>query len=44
MDVVMATGCLLGGLFFLIMSFYLALCFIQWVGDVIEEKRWRYWR
>ena len=26
------------------LSFYLTLCFIQWLGDVIENKSWRYWR
>ena len=36
--------CLIGGLFGLMMSFYLALCFIQWVGDVVEEKRWLVWK
>ena len=32
---------LMGGLFGIMMSFYLAMCFIQWIADVIEEKRWR---
>ena len=35
---------ILGGLFGLLLSFYLALCFIQWVSDVIEEKRWLVWK
>ena len=35
---------ILGGLFGLLLSFYLALCFIQWVSDVIEEKRWQVWK
>jgi len=32
---------IMGGLFGIMLSFYLALCFIQWISDVIEEKRWR---
>ena len=32
---------LMGALFGIMMSFYLAMCFVQWVADVIEEKRWR---
>ena len=35
---------IMGGLFGMLLSFYLALCFIQWVSDVIEEKRWLVWR
>ena len=34
----------IGALFGMMLSFYLALCFIQWVSDVIEEKRWMIWR
>ena len=35
---------LLGGLFGMMMSFYILLCFIQWISDVIDEKRWLVWR
>ena len=35
---------LMGGLFGMMLSFYIALCFIQWVSDVVEEKRWEVWR
>ena len=35
---------MIGGLFGMMLSFYLALCFIQWVTDVIEQKRWMVWR
>ena len=35
---------MIGGLFGMMLSFYLALCFIQWISDVIEEKRWLVWR
>ena len=35
--------CGFGGLFGLMMSFYLSLCFIQWVSDVIDEQRWKWW-
>jgi hypothetical protein len=34
----------LGGLFTLLMSFYILLCFIQWVSDVVEEERWYVWK
>ncbi len=44
MDLVMTAGCLVGGLFGLIMSFYLALCFICWIGDILENKKWRFWK
>ena len=32
------------GLFSMLMSFYILLCFIQWISDVIEEERWLVWR
>ena len=35
---------MIGGLFGMMLSFYLALCFIQWISDVIDEKRWLVWR
>ena len=35
---------LIGGLFGIMLSFYLLLVFIQWVSDVIDEKRWQVWR
>lgn len=44
MDGLIAVMCIVGGLFGLMMSFYLALCFIQWTSDVVEEKRWQVWR
>jgi hypothetical protein len=44
MDIVLSVGCILGGLAGLLFSFYLGLCFIQWVGDVIENKSWRFWK
>ena len=34
---------LMGGLFALMLSFYIVLCFIQWISDVIDEKRWQVW-
>ena len=34
----------IGSLFGMMLSFYLALCFIQWISDVIEEKRWYVWK
>ena len=35
---------LMSGLFGMMMSFYILLCFIQWIGDVIDEKRWLIWK
>ena len=35
---------MMGGLFGMMLSFYIVLCFIQWVSDVIEEKRWYVWK
>ena len=32
------------GLFSMLMSFYILLCFIQWISDVIEEERWLVWK
>ena len=31
------------GLFSMLMSFYILLCFIQWISDVVDEKRWLIW-
>ena len=41
MDLLLTAGCLIGGLFGMMLTFYLVLCFICWVGDVIENKKWR---
>ena len=35
---------LMGGLFGIMMSFYIVLCFIDWVDGVIVEKRWQTWK
>jgi len=35
---------LIGGLFGMMLSFYILLCFIQWVSDVVDEKRWYVWK
>ena len=43
-NVVLGVFMILGGLFGIMLSFYILLCFIQWVSDVIEEKRWMVWR
>ena len=31
------------GLFSMLMSFYILLCFVQWISDVVDEKRWLIW-
>jgi len=35
---------LMGGLFGMMLSFYIVLCFIQWISDVWDEKRWMIWK
>jgi len=35
---------LIMGLFGMMLSFYLLLCFIQWISDVIDERRWYVWK
>ena len=35
---------IMGGLFGMMLSFYILLCFIQWISDVIDEKRWMIWK
>ena len=32
------------GLFSMLMSFYILLCFVQWISDVVDEKRWYVWK
>ena len=34
----------IGGVFGMMLSFYVLLCFIQWISDVIDEKRWYVWK
>ena len=43
-NILLGVLCLLGGLFGLMLSFYLLLCFIQWISDVVDEKRWYVWK
>jgi hypothetical protein len=40
MGMLLNVGCIIGAMFGMMLSFYLVLCFIQWISDVIEEKRW----
>ena len=35
---------LMGGLFGIMLGFYIVLCFIDWVDGVIVEKRWQTWK
>ena len=37
MDLIKTIFYMVGGLFTLMMSFYLALCFVCWAGDTIEK-------
>ena len=43
-DIFISVLYLIGGLFGMMLSFYLLLCFIQWVSDVVDEKRWQVWK
>ena len=43
-DLLIQVLMLFGGMFGMMLSFYLLLCFIQWIGDVVDEKRWLIWK
>ena len=43
-EMILGVLMIMGGLFGIMLSFYLVLCFIQWVSDVWEEKRWYQWK
>ena len=43
-NMVLGVLMIMGGLFGMMLSFYILLCFIQWVSDVIDERRWEMWR
>ena len=43
-DLLIQVLMLFGGMFGMMLSFYLLLCFIQWIGDVVDEKRWMIWK
>ena len=42
-DITIGLGCVLGAMFGVLIGLYLALSFIVWIGDVIENKSWKYW-
>ncbi len=44
MDMVMGIGCVFAGILCIMLSVYIALCFISWAGEVIETKSWRFWK
>ncbi len=44
MNVLLAILYLIGGMFGMMLSFYMLLLFIQWVSDVVDEKRWLVWK
>ena len=43
-DIFFGIVTLMGGLFGIMLSFYMVLCFIQWISDVVDEKRWEIWK
>ena len=38
-NMVLGVLMIMGGLFGLMLSFYLLLCFIQWVSDMVDDYR-----
>ena len=42
MDLLFTAGCLIGGLFGMMLTFYLTLCFICWIEDVWDKTTWRW--
>ena len=34
---------LFGGMFGVMLGFYIVLCFIDWVDRVVTERRWKGW-
>jgi hypothetical protein len=34
---------LIGGMFGVMLGFYIVLCFIDWVDRVVTERRWKEW-
>ena len=44
MNGLLAVLYIVGGMFGMMLSFYLLLLFIQWIADVVDEKRWQDWR
>ena len=43
MNGLLAVLYIMGGMFGMMLSFYLLLVFIQWLSDVVDEKRWEVW-
>ena len=43
-EMVLGILTILGGMFGIMLSFYILLCFIQWISDVVDEKRWLIWK
>ena len=43
-EMVLGILMVLSGLFGMMLSFYILLCFIQWISDVVEEERWYVWK
>ena len=43
-EMILGVLMIMGGLFGIMLSFYMVLCFIQWISDVVDEKRWEIWK
>ena len=41
-DIVIGISCVLGCVFGILISVYIALCFTSWVTDVIDNRKRRY--
>ena len=44
MDIVMGIGIVVAALFGIMISVYLSLCLMCWIIDIIDHKKWRYWK
>ena len=39
---IMGIGCVLGGIFGIMLSVYIALCFAGWIMEAIDNTTWRW--
>ena len=42
MNMIFCIGCVFGGIFGIMLSVYLTLNFICWMGDAFEKTTWRW--
>ena len=44
MDMVMSIGCVFAGILCIMLSVYMTLSFICWIGETLDNKSWRFWK